>query len=394
MRHETIVSTAAAPGYILAVGNTGPSLSRAINTYISNDGGLSWRKAFSGDKHINILDHGGVLVAAHAPDQATYDSVSFSVDRGLTWIDVDIGQKLVFAALLVEPGESSTMALLWGYPRTASGQWTIVALNFRAALSQRECTDSDFEVFTPRDPSSPLPCVLGLRESFKRRKVDSLCVIGDGNSYDEPVSAVACECVAADYECDFGFERLALDQACQPTAIAVVPRCIPGQNITISKGYRRVPDDGCQGGLSLVAEPITYMCPELCPVGPWTSWSECDPCQPSGFQFRSRKVLETAVDLTDCPCTYERRSCPERSLGNSLKVLPSLAHFAVNEPLVLAAVLVDASCQDGNAFGRVDYTWSLGTMSYSPNTAALVGETLEGMFLTQAGTYAAVLTAR
>eukprot|EP00045_Choanoeca_perplexa_P015468 m.195284 g.195284 ORF g.195284 m.195284 type:complete len:1099 (-) comp17001_c0_seq1:878-4174(-) len=393
VRHETVVSSKAAPGYILAVGNTGASLSRAINTYISNDGGLSWRKAFSGDKHINILDHGGVLVAAHAADQATYDSIHFSVDRGLSWIDVNINQKLVFVALLVEPGESNTMALLWGYPRTTTSQWTIVAIDFKAALNQRECEDTDFEVFTPRDPASPLPCVLGRRESFKRRKVDSLCVIGDGNSYDEPVSTAACECVAADYECDFGFERLALDQACRPTALAVVPRCIPGQNITISKGYRRVPDDGCEGGLSLVAEPITYKCPELCPVGEWSVWSDCDPCQPDGFQFRSRNILQADVDPADCPCTYERRSCPQRSLGNSVQVLPSLAHFAVNEPVVLAAVLVDAECQDGNSFGRVDFSWSLGTTAYSPSTATLVGDTLDGIKLTQAGAYSAVLTA-
>jgi hypothetical protein len=78
-----------APLVVLAVGSIGLYLNHsALKTYLSIDGGRSWKEVFDGTSFFEIGDRGRVLVIA--TDSNETDSVSLSIDGGLSWSEIKI----------------------------------------------------------------------------------------------------------------------------------------------------------------------------------------------------------------------------------------------------------------------------------------------------------------
>lgn len=74
-----------APGILMGVGNVGEYLSSydESDTFLSIDGGLSWRMVREGARKYEIGDQGGLLVTVD--DEEPTDEVDYSYDFGKTW---------------------------------------------------------------------------------------------------------------------------------------------------------------------------------------------------------------------------------------------------------------------------------------------------------------------
>lgn len=107
-------------------------------------------------------------------------------------------------------------------------------------------------------------CVLGRKETYKRRSARANCYTG--LDFDRPVKVEVCPCDANDYQCDFGFTRQSRPQ--WPTFDCIrnktiksydpwkVPEtCAPGKFYNRTKGYFKIPDDQCIGGRAKLYEP-------------------------------------------------------------------------------------------------------------------------------------------
>ena len=58
----SVAASASAPGVLLANGNTGEYLDSNIDTFMSQDGGVNWKKVANGSSFYEIGDQGGLLV--------------------------------------------------------------------------------------------------------------------------------------------------------------------------------------------------------------------------------------------------------------------------------------------------------------------------------------------
>ena len=73
----------------MSTGNEGENLSykdEDINTYISVDGGKSWREIFKGSKIYEIGDYGGLIVVADNREET--NKIYFSWNYGDKWEEI------------------------------------------------------------------------------------------------------------------------------------------------------------------------------------------------------------------------------------------------------------------------------------------------------------------
>lgn len=75
-------------------------------------------------------------------------------------------------------------------------RWVVVHLDF-ARTRNRKCEDSDFDTWYARKPGNL--CVMGHRQSYRRRKERANCYVG--NKFVDPVEREEdCPCTDEDYE--------------------------------------------------------------------------------------------------------------------------------------------------------------------------------------------------
>eukprot|EP00049_Salpingoeca_infusionum_P017634 m.353816 g.353816 ORF g.353816 m.353816 type:complete len:1092 (+) comp16839_c0_seq1:256-3531(+) len=404
--YNLLYSTPSAPGFLLANGNVGSYLASLMNGFMSRDAGVTWNQVLDGEQQFVSLDHGGVLVACdpYLPRSSGSQYISFSFDEGETWKQVQVSDTpLHFVRMLTEPGETSIRATIWGYPaNTGTVQWTIVHLDFTPGLgSGRKCGDDDYTTWVARDPANPdsIGCLLGVSETFERRKASARCV--NGRDYDRPVEETTCPCSTEDYECDVGYERLEDSGMCVPVdAELVLPKCTyPGEKITLTRGYRKIQDDGCEGGIAAHVEPTTYTCQDPCPMSAWSEWTPCNVCSDK-LSYRTREPSDPHQDTSLCPCTQDSRACDAEGLDADVVVLPGSLHLRPQDPVVLAAQIDHSTvmCPGGvQVSPSIKYSWSI-----SPsNTAALSttafnrnASVLDGFSFVQPGFYTITLNVK
>ena len=71
----------------LSPGNTGETLSRNPDLYISRDGGVTWEQTLAGSWGVDLADHGGLMVAAKDYHQDQSSVLKYSCDEGYSWND-------------------------------------------------------------------------------------------------------------------------------------------------------------------------------------------------------------------------------------------------------------------------------------------------------------------
>jgi hypothetical protein len=234
-----------APGLVMGIGNTGEFLSGygEGSLFISRDAGRTWiNSGLDGPQKFEFLDQGSVLVAIAEKET---DIVSYSLDQGSNWQTVKLPDKPIKTyEITTIPDSTSLKCLLIG---NHGDDWATFTIDFDD-LHQKKCDDGDFEDWNARtDDDGKSICLMGHKQSFRRRKADAKCFIKELTKEFLPQST-PCECTDADFECDSNFVRTA-DGKCEVAGRIAVPdgACKKeGDSFKGSSGWRLIPGNDCK----------------------------------------------------------------------------------------------------------------------------------------------------
>ena len=255
-----------APGLAMGVGNTGKYLKsyEEGNLYVSDDAGLTWRKALDEAHKYEFGDQGSVLVAIY--DEGPTEEILYSINHGKDWKSADLGLKLR-AKILTTTADSTSLkfVLLGTVGRGSDAEHYIVSIDF-AGLHEGRCKDKDFEKWPARlDENGKPDCLMGHKQFYSRRKADADCFVDD--EFKDPLPIFEpCTCTEEDFECDWNFVWSEDEKNCKLAGKLRVPdgECKNIEDTYMgSSGYRLIPGDECtlKGGIDL-AEEVERPCKE------------------------------------------------------------------------------------------------------------------------------------
>ncbi|KAK4540808.1 hypothetical protein LTR36_008885 [Oleoguttula mirabilis] len=258
-----------APGIVMGVGNTGKSLGTYDegDLYVSDDAGLTWRRALRRPHLYEFGDQGAILVAIE--DEET-DEIKWSLNHGKEWTTVALKElgvegKIKPLALTTTPDSTSLKFILTATKGKGSKlQYYIYSFDFDG-LHEDKCKKKDFEKWYARvDDKGEPTCIMGHTQMFNRRKADSECFVDE--EFKDPMPVMEdCKCTAQDFECDYeqNFVWDVESKKCVSGGPLKFPAsCKDGDDTFMgTSGYRLIPGNTCtkKGGLSL-DEPVERDC--------------------------------------------------------------------------------------------------------------------------------------
>uniref|UniRef100_A0A3Q2QA44 Si:dkey-159a18.1 n=1 Tax=Fundulus heteroclitus TaxID=8078 RepID=A0A3Q2QA44_FUNHE len=199
------LSEPTAIGLVIAHGTVGDSLSSSQHpdVFVSSDGGYNWRGTLRGPHHYSILDSGGLIVAVEAHHEGQVKTIKFSTDEGRCWKSYNFTeQPFFFAGLASEPGTKAMNVSVWGFRPEEDGQpmWVAVTIDFQSLIT-RKCKKKDYEEWlahsTDKGDSERNGCVLGMKETYRRLKKQSVC--RNGRNFVVTKNQSPCACTREDY---------------------------------------------------------------------------------------------------------------------------------------------------------------------------------------------------
>lgn len=247
IRNTGRVFSTAAPGIVLGVGNTGDHLKPYddCDLFVSDDAGLTWRKARDGGHKYEVGDQGSIIVAIK--DVGPTSEVAYSINHGKDWDTVDLGDEVSVTLLTTTPDSTVLKFIMLAEKKKKNGrEYFTFSLDF-GGLHERKCGKDDFEKWWARlDEKEKPDCLMGHKQYYMRRKADADCFIGEAFKDPEPEFEI-CDCTDEDYECDYNFVKEGND--CVPAGPVLVPdgACKNGdQTFMGSSGYRLIPGNVCK----------------------------------------------------------------------------------------------------------------------------------------------------
>lgn len=268
-RTVPILSSASAPGLIVATGVLGSSLKGHPGVFVSRDAGLTWKKVLRENYIYNFGDHGGIMAAVkYFKSTGETEELLYSTDEGEKWSSLKfVNETIRVYNLMTEPGENTTWFTVFGSKIDKHG-WMIINVDLKNAFSYN-CTKEDYKMWIPSSGSKSrqikMSCVMGLEETFERRIIHSNCF--NGKNYDRPILKQPCTCDIEDFECDFGFLRHVNSAGCIRNKSStydpykVPDTCKPGAFYNRTKGYRKIDGDACVNGFDWQYLPEQIPCP-------------------------------------------------------------------------------------------------------------------------------------
>lgn len=196
-----------AVGLIFGVGNVGPILGniKDADTFVTSDGGITWRSVKKGHWTWQYGDQGSVIVlverATH-DNKVTTNSVSYSTDEGKTWSDYKFSDdKVTVLDITTLSSGKSRNFLLWC--KSESGKLFSVNLDF-TGLTDKPCKfdkdggDSDYDIWSPKHPLQDDDCLFGHVAQYLRKKTDRTCY--NDQDLQQLYKHKNCACSRRDYE--------------------------------------------------------------------------------------------------------------------------------------------------------------------------------------------------
>eukprot|EP01125_Pyxidicula_operculata_P015408 TRINITY_DN5229_c0_g1_i1.p1 TRINITY_DN5229_c0_g1~~TRINITY_DN5229_c0_g1_i1.p1 ORF type:complete len:737 (-),score=139.10 TRINITY_DN5229_c0_g1_i1:151-2361(-) len=259
INHE--ITTSKAVGLLIANGNVGTYLdynSNNTNTYLSRDGGLTWDEIMKGPSIYQYGDYGGLLLLASSVNET--DTIYYSLDSGLTTQSFNVDQVVLIKQIFVSSVENERFVIV-GYNSTTKSYvfWGVDFSEYR----ERNCTDDDFELWSPHNGIKGPKCVLGHDITYRRKKRQAECFSPDGLNHIASINN--CPCSQNDYECDYMFEMTVVSGKCSYQGKNLEEesksqQCLTGvATYSISSGYRKLPGDTCDNPLTEY-NPTTKPC--------------------------------------------------------------------------------------------------------------------------------------
>ena len=244
------VFSSAAPGLVMGVGNTG-DYRRDYDEgdlYVSDDAGLTWRKALDEAHKYEFGDQGSVLLAIY--DEGPASEIRYSINHGIDWQKADLPGDKVRAKILTTISDSTSLKFV--LQGTVGGgskmEHYIYSIDFNG-LHEAKCEEKDFEDwYARRDDDGEPSCLMGHTQSYRRRKADADCFVDEEFKDPQPVYK-PCACTDKDFECDYNFIRSGEDKKkCVPVGTLPVPdgQCkSPDDKYLGSSGFRLIPGNDC-----------------------------------------------------------------------------------------------------------------------------------------------------
>ena len=271
-----ITSTKSVPGVIVAQGYLhykSDGISRYLSTYISTDGGQTWKQSLKGRQAVKLLDYGGIIAAIPFLNEVflpRINQIDYSCDGGSAWKSAILSNEpKQLVGVAAHPSAKSNIITIFAVKLSSSKKltWSVWRVNFTTVFDHK-CYPENYTLWTASSNAATGACVLGQRYEYKRRKNNICCYNGFG--YNPLLNISKCECTVNDFRCDYGFKRENLGSLCVPTSFAVLSppvNCPEGGNYIKSKGYVKVNGDKCEGGVEDDIRPVTVQCPARAPDG-------------------------------------------------------------------------------------------------------------------------------
>lgn len=240
-----------APGLVMGNGNTGKSLGDFwdSNLFVSNDAGLTWKKALDGPHKYEFGDSGSILVAVKDSKDSNVNEFFYSLDHGDNWESMKFPDDLLLRPHILTTTQDST-SLKFVLIGEREGAYSIIAIDF-GGLDQRTCGKDDMEDWNARadDDGNPT-CIMGHKQTYSRRKKSAECFVKADFKDPEPITD-DCECTDADFECDYNFQRDPEDRSkCVKVGPVIKPdgACKGGPDDVFkgTSGWRLVPGNTCK----------------------------------------------------------------------------------------------------------------------------------------------------
>ncbi|KAJ9228413.1 hypothetical protein DTO027B5_7688 [Paecilomyces variotii] len=250
------VFSSPAPGIVMGVGNTGDHLKsyESGDLYVSDDAGVTWRKALDGSHKYEFGDQGAVIMAIQ--DKEKTDKIQFSIDHGKEWETAELKHKIHTRLLTTTPDSTSLKFILVGaVEKDLNREWIVYSIDF-GGLHERKCGKDDFEKWPARlDENGEPDCLMGHKQFYRRRKADADCFIDEEFKDPEPIFE-PCKCTIEDFECDYNFVRSEDRKKCVPARPLVPPKGAcqkPSDKYVGPSGWRLIPGNACirNGGENL-----------------------------------------------------------------------------------------------------------------------------------------------
>ena len=262
---RSIITNPKSIGIILALGNLGSELIDeidALHTFLSIDGGVTWKFLDTQPSFLNFGDIGSLLILASQDFQLKY-----SWNMGANWTELslkNINEQSTITNVLSHPLSNAQEFLIIGeIEASTSGErrsGIVVLLDF-SELNPDQCQKSfDYEIFIPKAYEES--CILGRKVSYLRKIPDRNCY--NGMDFEPIEKQENCECTSMDYECDWGFYKV--NGVCEPISLRMVQtnftiECynLHNKHYLYSLGYRKILGNSCEG--KTVFDPILLECP-------------------------------------------------------------------------------------------------------------------------------------
>lgn len=242
------VFSSPAPGLVMGVGNKGDYLKEyeECDVYVSDDAGLTWKRALKEAHKYEFGDKGAVLVAIY--DEGATDEIKYSLNHGHNWETVKLDDKVKAKVLTTTPDSTSLKFFLMA--TKGGGEDTehfAMVIDFEE-LHEGKCKESDFEKwYASVDEDKNPTCIMGHKQWYRRRKWDADCFVDEEFKDPEP-GYEPCACAKEDFECDFNFIPSAEGDKCNPANFLDVPedQCKEeSETFKAPSGFRLIPGNDC-----------------------------------------------------------------------------------------------------------------------------------------------------
>ncbi|RDL38307.1 Oligoxyloglucan reducing end-specific cellobiohydrolase [Venustampulla echinocandica] len=251
-------SSSSATAFMFGTGSVGEYLTKDADTFMTSDGGITWKSVKKGKYMWEYGDQGSILVIVK--DGGSTNIIYYSLDEGDTWEEYKFSDaEIEIKDLTTVPSDNSRNFLIWG---SKNGELVTVNLDFtgltneQCKLDEDDVDEGDYYLWTPRHPKQDSECLFGHISQYHRKKPTSNCFNGRMIPSLHDI-ARNCTCTRRDFECDFNYERQQ-DGSCKlvpgvdPPDHALTCLADPSQiEYYSATGYRRIPTTTCQGGTEM-----------------------------------------------------------------------------------------------------------------------------------------------
>ncbi|CAB4005909.1 Sortilin-related receptor, partial [Paramuricea clavata] len=228
-----LMSRKSAPGLLMATGVLGTNLKITPDTYLSRDGGNTFKMVLRGKRRFSFGDHGGFVLAS---DFQSSTQIQYSVDfenfnpviLPNTTRNVDI------KTILTEPGEKGVIFLVIGL---VNGFYHIFQVNATRSLGV-PCTEKDFYKVNVTDIGVG-GCAV---QQVQLRNSSTQCLTGKNYKRVISITYSGCMCRRRHYQCDLQFMPDKRGSCVQMLPTSLIPsHCPEGTHFMQSRGYSKIP---------------------------------------------------------------------------------------------------------------------------------------------------------